>query len=119
MPRAKSTKYRGKESELQASCIKWLKLQCPELVCVHVPNGGMMNKAFRMKLGRMGCISGFPDVMIFKATSLPLFVELKVYGGSLSDNQKKVHEKLRGLGYTVDVAWNLEEFIESVSNYIS
>lgn len=63
-----------------------------------------------------GC-TGVPDRVVILPGGRVIFVELKKPGGRLSERQKLLTRKLKGLGADVRHLWNVEqvkEFLEEV-----
>lgn len=58
--------------------------------------------------------AGFPDRIVLLPKGVAIFVELKRPGAKPRKIQERVHSKLRGLGFRVDVLSTLEE----VENFI-
>ena len=52
---------------------------------------------------------GFPDRTCLLPGGVLVFVETKTIGGSVKSWQKRVHERLRKLGFRVEVLWTIEQ----------
>lgn len=137
-----SARYDGKESDLQAACVKWFKTQYPKHIIYAITNEGIagaaaQRMAYGAKRKRMGVMAGIPDLCIpcvaFRFTpeseddkpsidnmtfTGALYIELKVKGGSVSKIQKDTQTKLRNAGNDVHVCYNLEEFQAVVNGYL-
>lgn len=63
---------------------------------------------------------GMPDLIICIPSEKyhALFIEMKTSKGVLSPNQKQTHQLLKDAGYEVKVCRSLDEFIQSVHNYL-
>jgi hypothetical protein len=72
-----------------------------------------LRSAFHKKTGRT---PGEPDFNILLNAGVSLFVECKAYDARESEAQKKLHEKLRSLGHSVEIVRSLPEFIEAVQS---
>jgi hypothetical protein len=108
--------YEGKEDVLNIACMRWLRVQYPNLLAFHVPNGGNRSKKEGAKFKAMGVLAGVPDILIIDYS---LAIELKVKGGRLSTNQKNVIPAFINRGWYVEVVYSLEEFIHVVTKYIN
>ncbi len=127
--------YEPKISEdfLQKLCVKWFKIKYPNILIHHSPNGGSRHIAEATKFKAMGVEPGCPDTLIFKTLHLNdqqngrvnvltipgLAIELKVKGGKVSDHQRNFQEKLKLEGWTVEIAWSLDEFQFYVEQYMN
>ena len=70
-------KRRQHEVKLQKSIVEYLRLVLPRgAVFWHVPNGGMMTRAWRMILAALGLLPGVSDLMVFWRSVL-LCIEVK------------------------------------------
>ena len=114
-------KYEGKEDDLQAATAQFLRVQYPDILAFHTPNGGHRLKSVAAKLKRQGVTPGVPDWLIIKpnGTFSGLAIELKVKGGKLSEHQKNRLEYFKNNGWAVFVAWCLDEFIQIVNDYLN
>jgi len=101
------------ESDEQIALFQWSKLmetQHPELVLLHaIPNGGKRNKLEAIRLKREGAKAGVSDIFLPVARKgfHGLYIELKIKGGKLSENQKWWTEETSKQGYysTVCFGW--------------
>jgi hypothetical protein len=101
------------ESQIQQQCLKWLKLQHPQLLAVHIPNGVKLANGFRSfgKLKAEGVKAGFPDLAIYGPNGKHILIEMKRGKlGKLSENQVKMHKQLFDLGHAPLVASSFEQF---------
>ncbi len=55
---------RGQEDRLQIACVRWFRIQYPEHLIHHSPNGGKRNAIEAKKFKDMGVVAGFPDLFI-------------------------------------------------------
>lgn len=125
----KDNKYDGKESSLQASCYKIVKHIPGNPLVFHVANerktstirakNGKYISPRGMALRAQGVLSGVPDLIIPHARGKyhGLAVELKVKGGSLSDEQKYVLDWFAREGWFTAVCWSLDGFLELREEY--
>lgn len=118
IPTKKQKSVRAEDS-LQAACVRFYRFQYPQHLIMSFPAGFVFGgdavkramTANRMKA--MGYQVGCPDLMIITPNEVR-FIEMKVDKGRLTDNQKEVHERLKNMGYRVDVCRSLDEFVEMV-----
>lgn len=110
------------EDALQRQCITWFRAQYGRYAgrCWHSPNGGFRNVIEAKKLKDMGVLSGVSDIIL----TIPrgqwhgAFIELKAGKNTLSENQErflKEHEK----DYYTAVCYSLNEFMQTVNNYLT
>jgi len=57
-----------------------------------------------MAIRRSGVTPGFPDVTAILPDGRTVFIEMKAPKGTVSDEQEKLHAKLRAMGAVVVVA---------------
>jgi len=121
---------KDREHEIQCECVRWFRLRYRGYRIFAVPNGGERNVAVAQKLKAEGVSAGVPDLCI----PVPmggyhgLWIEMKksrvgvrgelVDKGVLSENQKDWIEYLRGMGYRVEVAYSVGEFMGIIGDYL-
>lgn len=114
------------ESNIQQKCVEWFKYNFPKQVIASFPNGvfiggNQIQRARRWNiLKREGAMLGIPDLIICipSAHYHALFIEMKTAKGKLSENQVICHKMLENSGYCVKVCRSLDEFIQSIHNYL-
>ncbi len=114
------------ESNIQQKCVEWFKYSFPKQVIASFPNGVFISgtpvqRAKRWNiLKKEGAMLGMPDLIICIPSDKyhALFIEMKTSKGVLSDSQKSTHKILEDSGYCVKVCRSLDEFIQSVHNYL-
>jgi hypothetical protein len=114
------------ESNIQKSCVEWFKYSFPKQVIASFPNGVFISgtpvqRARRWNILKSeGAMLGMPDLIICIPSEKyhALFIEMKTSKGVLSPNQKQTHQLLKDAGYEVKVCRSLDEFIQSVHNYL-
>ncbi len=120
----KSNKGKSAQSEhaLQVECLRWLRLEHPDVLCYAIPNGAYTTKTTARKLVAEGVVHGIPDLCIpiphngFSA----LYIEMKNgKAGRLSDHQKAIIPRLQAYGNKVTVCRTMEEFRNEVDAYLS
>lgn len=102
------------EGQLQADVFQYFWNTYPETrrLLFHVPNGGTRNKVEAVKLRGQGVVKGVPDLIGLSQNFFA--IELKVPGGILGADQKKVHDLWRSKGYTVHVCWSYDEAVATI-----
>lgn len=98
------------ESSLQTQCVKWFRLQYPNLVIYAVPNGGSRNVREAQRLKSEGVLAGVADLTILLPQGKSLYIEMKVKGNRQTSNQKEFQQKAEALGHKYYVCYNFEEF---------
>lgn len=115
------------EDQLQAKCFKWFDNEFPaeRRMLFAVPNGGerplkrvMTNTGWRMipveanKLKATGTMPGVSDLIF--VTDIVYFIEMKIPGGTQSDEQIDFMNKVRYRGHTYVVIYSFEEFTKFI-----
>lgn len=114
----------NKEDALQIAVANYIRLQYPNVLFFHVPNGGKRNVIEASKFKRMGVLSGVPDILMFRETEFGdyisgLAIELKIKPNKPSKNQLEVISKFRSLGFVVEVCYDFESTIKIIDNYMN
>lgn len=94
----------------------------PDVLAFAIPNGGKRDPKEAARLKKEGVLAGVPDVCIAEARGAwhGMYIELKrADGGRVSDEQKKVIEKLRKRGYRVEVAHGVDAAYNLFLGYIA
>lgn len=109
------------EHKLQCACVRWLRLQHPNVLCFAIPNGGARSALTGAMLKAEGVVAGVPDLMIAmpKNGYAGLFVEMKVKPNRPSREQKEIISKLEDAGYKVAFCYAFEEFVKIVTEYLA
>ena len=107
------------ERVLQKQCVYWFKVNYPNLIIHHSPNGGKRDLNTARHFKEMGTLAGFPDLFIAEPCGEfhGLFIEMKSDKGTLTENQKKIMPLLDERKYKTAVVKDLDEFIEIVKGY--
>lgn len=109
------------ESNLQAACVRWFRLQYPTLVLFSVPNGGWRNKITAAIMKREGAMAGVADLFL----SVPnkyyhgLYIEMKTRKGTQSDAQHSFQSRVEAVGYKYVLCRNSDEFVKEINNYLT
>lgn len=122
------------EHNLQCACVKWFAYQHPELqgLLFAIPNGGARNKATAGKLKAEGVVAGVADLILlvpgFVISELKdgylakechaLCIEMKTERGRQSPEQKEWQKKVEEFGYRYAVCRSLDEFMNTINNYL-
>lgn len=82
---------RHTEDDLQMAVADYLRMQCPSLLWLHVPNGGKRNAREGARFKRMGVKPGVADILMFWRTGDKhhmAAIELKSEKGKQEPSQK-------------------------------
>ncbi len=111
------------EDNLQKSCVAWFDLQYRHLswALFHIPNGGFRNQKEAAKFKAMGVRAGVPDLMLVIARRgyNYLAIELKVGKNKQTENQRWYQAKMIENGGKYVVVRSLDQFIETVTDYLN
>lgn len=112
-------KYIGREDDLQIAAIRLIRMKHPDVLCIHVPNGGKRNAREGAKFKKMGVVAGVPDVLIFNPNGKfnGLAIELKTSIGKLTDSQREMHNRLRKLKWCVWVCYSIDDVENAIDGY--
>lgn len=104
----------AKEISLHMSAAAFMRRALPpEIIWYHCPNGEVRDKATAGKLKGMGVLAGVPDLCFVMPNGQAAFLELKVGGGRLDDDQITFGFRARSVGCGHAVATTMEE-VEAV-----
>lgn len=108
------------ELRLQAEIFKWVWNTYPQLrrCFFHVPNGGKRGKIEAVHMKAIGVVAGIPDLLLIYNSRIFAF-EVKSQTGTLSDEQKKVHEAWKKQGVNVVIIRTFEEFKNIIMHILS
>lgn len=113
---------RHDESRTQQECVKWFRLQYPQLarLLFAVPNGGARNKVTASVLKSEGVTAGVADLILFapRGGFHALCIEMKTETGRQSSEQKEWQREVEGQGYKYVLCRTFEDFFEMVVNYL-
>lgn len=107
-----------KESILQTACVRWFRLQYPDLIIYAVPNGGSRNVREAQRLKAEGVLAGVADLVVLLPQGKSLYIEMKVKGNRQTENQKAFQDKAIILGHPYTVCYSFEEFKNAVESVI-
>ena len=116
----------GPEEQLQALCVDWLKAQHPDVLYWHSPSENKFSGILRVflkpdafykimqgvyrKLNKLGFRRGIPDLELHWKPSSTAFVEFKNKGGTATQHQLAVIERLRAMGFPAEIVDDFEDF---------
>jgi hypothetical protein len=108
------------EDRLQSQCVRWFRLQYPNHVLFAIPNGGNRNAVTGAVLKKTGTLAGVADLFLMHAAycNHGLFIEMKVGKNTLTQTQKDFADKAHAAGYGYMICRTLDDFIETVNEYL-
>ena len=108
------------ESELQRACVRWFRMQYPQYLLFHVPNGGRRNAREAAFLKSEGVTAGIPDLFLAEGRHgfHGLFIEMKAGKNTATPVQKEMMGRLGRAGYLCAVCRSFEEFQIEVMKYL-
>lgn len=111
---------RHNEDDIQMACVRWFRLQYPDYLLHHSPNGGKRNAREAGRFKQMGTVAGFPDLFIAVARGRHhgLFVEMKAGKNKPKQAQNDVMAALLLQGYKCEICYSVEEFMTIVNDYL-
>lgn len=117
-------KSRHIESQIQQSCVKWFRLQFPEigLLLFAVPNGGARNKREAGILKGEGVTAGVADMILLKPSGgfASLCIEFKTEekGSTQRETQKQWQKAAEAAGNKYVICRSFDDFRKEVINYL-
>ena len=111
------------EHRLQCACVRWFSLQYPQLqgLLFAVPNGGARDQVTGARLKAEGVVAGVADLILLHSndTYCALAIEMKTPKGRQSPSQKDWQLRFEGNGGKYVICRTLEEFINTIKDYLS
>lgn len=109
------------EDRLQIAAANYLRLQYPNVLWLHCPNGGSRNAIEGAKLKAMGVLKGVSDVLILekRKDATGLAIELKYGKNKPTTEQLEFLDKLKARGWKTEVIYSIDAFIEAVNQYMA
>ena len=111
-------KPRHIEESIQVACVKWFRLQYPNLVIFAVPNGGSRNLYEAKNMKESGTLAGVADLVIVGNGGKVLFVEMKAGKNKQEDSQVLFQNKVEKLGHKYIICRSKEQFIKEVDLWV-
>ena len=118
-------KPQQREAAIQRKLFEWAACnfgKYPELqLMFHIPNEGKRNIINASNLKAAGLKAGVPDICLPVARSgfHGLYIELKVYGGRLKNNQLAWITALSKQSYAAVVCFGFDEARTAIEDYLS
>lgn len=113
---------RHDESNLQMSCVRWFRLQYPEMagLLFAVPNGSKRGKVTAAILKAEGALAGVSDLLfLMPAGTCPyLCIEMKTKTGRQSPAQKEFQNNVEAVGARYALVRSFDEFVSLIRNYV-
>lgn len=118
------------EDKLQAACVKWFRIQYPDVVLFAIPNGGQRNAVTGAIMKATGTLAGVADLFVMSSSISTdkagdpyyyngLFIEMKAGKGKQNEAQKAFEQKAQKAGYYYAVCRSLDEFMQLCNYYLS
>lgn len=117
-------KPRHEESQMQQSCVRWFRMQFPDiaLLLFAVPNGGARNKREAGILKGEGVTAGVADIILLKPSGgfASLCVEFKTEdkGSNQRETQKRWQEVAETAGNKYVICRSFDDFYREVRSYL-
>ena len=111
-------KPRHIEESIQVACVKWFRLQYPNLVIFAVPNGGSRNLYEAKNMKESGTLAGVADLVIVGNGGRVLFVEMKAGKNKQEDSQVLFQKKVEKLGHKYIICRSKEQFMKEVDLWV-
>ena len=111
-------KPRHIEESIQVACVKWFRLQYPNLVIFAVPNGGSRNLYEAKNMKESGTLAGVADLVIVGNGGRVLFVEMRAGKNKQEDSQVLFQNKVEKLGHKYIICRSKEQFMKEVDLWV-
>jgi len=115
------------EAAIHAAVCDHLRLRAkPDVLWLHVPNGGSRDIREAANLKRMGTLAGASDLLLFRPGACPhcgsarlegFALELKSDGGRLTDAQREFLWRFSEVGGHTCIAENLDRALEVLERW--
>jgi len=103
----------------QCGFVSWFRRKYPEYFIFAVPNGDKRSISVAKRLKAEGVVAGVPDICIVLPDEKCVWIEMKrTKGGRVSDEQKKIHKTIDGLGHTVIIGKGAKDASDKFENYL-
>ena len=111
-------KPRHIEESIQVACVKWFRLQYPNLVIFAVPNGGSRNLYEAKNMKESGTLAGVADLVIVGNGGRVLFVEMKAGKNKQENSQVLFQNKVEKLGHKYIICRSREQFMKEIDLWV-
>ena len=111
-------KPRHIEESIQVACVKWFRLQYPNLVIFAVPNGGSRNLYEAKNMKESGTLAGVADLVIVGNGGRVLFIEMKAGKNKQEDSQVLFQNKVEKLGHKYIICRSKEQFMKEIDLWV-
>jgi hypothetical protein len=118
---------RSPEAAIQRAVIEHLRLRAePDVLWLHVPNGGSRDIREAANLKRMGALAGASDLLLFRPGACPdcgcarlegFALELKSDGGRLTDAQREFLWRFSEVGGHTCIAEGLDQALGALESW--
>lgn len=117
----------GYEEQLTIACNRYMSVQYPNIVMMHIANERHTSPRRGAKLKKMGVRKGVADFFIAHpvGSDSGLWIEIKVDGAHNrrksypTASQKEFLFRMHQAGYATKVCWSFDEFKHTVDQYLS
>lgn len=108
------------EHNIQVACVRWFRLQYPNLVLIAIPNGGARNIVVAGKMKAEGVMAGASDLFLFHANKQyhGLCIEMKTASGRQSEAQRQFQAMVEEQGYKYVICRDTYSFIAEITKYL-
>ena len=105
------------EQRIQQAVVEHLRLRgAPDLVYLHVPNGGLRSPIEAAIMKGMGVRKGASDLLIWQG-GRSYAIELKAPGGKTTDSQLRFLQDLRKAGAQTAICIGLDEALAKLEEW--
>lgn len=115
-------KPKHEESRLQRICVRWFRLQYPELakLLFSVPNGGARNKREAGILKAEGVTAGVADMILLIPSGgfASLCIEFKTDKGKQQETQKEWQKAVEKAGNKYVIVRSFDNFRNEIDTYL-
>ncbi len=112
----RNLKPKVSESNIQKAVINFLKVKYPSVIAIAPRNEGKRTFAQTNYEKAIGMLAGAADLILFMPGGGTLHLELKTERGRLSENQKRMRDRLAALGHDYRLAYGFEDAVRVVES---
>src|SRR5579872_6481774 len=99
----------NREARVQAAIVEWIRTIAPDFLVFHPANGGWRTKAEAARFKWLGVVAGIPDLVMIGRDGAAYFLEIKAEGGSLSEAQREMRDRLTAMRVPYAVAKSIDD----------